>query len=174
MNAEGMAPGTVLGRRFELLRLAGAGGMGAVYHARDLATGQPVAVKVLLRPADTARFAREARLLEAVRHPAVVRYVAEGTTSDGAPHLVMDGLERGRGPSPPPAGVLDAAGARTGGGARSVVRGGCAGEALVARLERGPLTVEETVTLARRVAEALVELHARGVLHRDLKPSNLF
>src|SRR6185437_3550389 len=48
------------------------------------------------------------------------------------------------------------------------------GEELVTRLGRGRLTVEEASTLARQVAGALAELHARGVLHRDIKPSNLF
>src|ERR1041384_4376041 len=47
------------------------------------------------------------------------------------------------------------------------------GETLKARLERGPLTLGESVTLATRVAEALGVAHARGVVHRDLKPSNL-
>ncbi|MEP7123569.1 MAG: protein kinase [Byssovorax sp.] len=93
MNADGMAPGTVLGGRFELERLAGRGGMGTVYRALDLTTGQAAAVKVLLRAADSARFAREARLLAGVRHPAVVRYVAQGTTGDGAPYLVMEWLD---------------------------------------------------------------------------------
>ncbi len=69
MSAERIAPGAVLGQRFQLERLAGTGGMGTVYRALDVATGQPVAVKVLLRSADTARFARESRLLEGVRHP---------------------------------------------------------------------------------------------------------
>ncbi len=45
---------------------------------------------------------------------------------------------------------------------------------LAQRLERGPLSVEETVTLARRVASALGAAHERGVVHRDIKPSNLF
>src|ERR1041384_8200772 len=47
------------------------------------------------------------------------------------------------------------------------------GEILKTRLERGPLTLGESVTLATRVAEALGVAHARGVVHRDLKPSNL-
>ncbi len=34
--------------------------------------------------------------------------------------------------------------------------------------------MEETITLARRVAEALAAIHAHGALHRDVKPSNLF
>src|SRR5690349_18634354 len=47
------------------------------------------------------------------------------------------------------------------------------GEVLKTRLERGPLTLGESVTLATRVAEALGVAHARGIVHRDLKPSNL-
>src|ERR1044071_3829926 len=47
------------------------------------------------------------------------------------------------------------------------------GEILKTRLERGPLSPGESVTLATRVAEALGVAHARGIVHRDLKPSNL-
>ncbi|UQA60435.1 serine/threonine-protein kinase [Polyangium aurulentum] len=48
------------------------------------------------------------------------------------------------------------------------------GEDLANRLARGRLTVSESVTLARRVAEALGIAHARGIVHRDLKPSNIY
>jgi serine/threonine protein kinase len=48
------------------------------------------------------------------------------------------------------------------------------GEDLAVRLERGSLTVSESITLAQRIAEALGSAHARGIVHRDLKPSNIF
>jgi len=59
-------------------------------------------------------------------------------------------------------------------GSRFLVMEWLDGEDLGARLARAPLTVGEAVKLATRVAEALGEAHARGVVHRDLKPSNLF
>ncbi|HEX8795977.1 MAG TPA: protein kinase, partial [Polyangiaceae bacterium] len=48
------------------------------------------------------------------------------------------------------------------------------GHDLQERLRGGPLSVDETVTLARLVADALTYLHERALVHRDLKPSNLF
>jgi serine/threonine protein kinase len=48
------------------------------------------------------------------------------------------------------------------------------GEDLGARLINGPLSVDETLRLITRVAEALGMAHARGIVHRDIKPSNLF
>ena len=42
------------------------------------------------------------------------------------------------------------------------------------RLRAGPLSIAETLALARDVADALACLHGRGLVHRDLKPSNLF
>jgi tetratricopeptide (TPR) repeat protein len=48
------------------------------------------------------------------------------------------------------------------------------GEDLERRLGRGPLSIGDTLAIARRVIGALEAAHARGVVHRDLKPSNLF
>jgi serine/threonine protein kinase len=47
------------------------------------------------------------------------------------------------------------------------------GESLAARLAAAPLTLEESLAIGRRVAEALAEAHHRGVIHRDVKPSNV-
>jgi serine/threonine protein kinase/tetratricopeptide (TPR) repeat protein len=48
------------------------------------------------------------------------------------------------------------------------------GETLAVRLQRGPLTVEAALALARDVLAALGAVHEAGIVHRDLKPSNVF
>jgi eukaryotic-like serine/threonine-protein kinase len=48
------------------------------------------------------------------------------------------------------------------------------GEDLGERLSRSGLTLHETLTVGRRVAEGLAVLHERGIVHRDIKPSNIF
>jgi hypothetical protein len=90
-----VTPGTLIAERFEIVRLAGRGGMGAVYRAFDRATRVPVAVKILgaLSDNDQARFRQEAQILSELRHPAIVRYVAHGSTNDGFPFLALEWLE---------------------------------------------------------------------------------
>ena len=86
--------GKTVSGRFELERLAGSGGMGAVYRARDLTDGSIVAVKILtgreLREAE--RFDLEAAILAELTHPAIVRYIAHGV--EGGDHFIaMEWLE---------------------------------------------------------------------------------
>ncbi|WP_434388463.1 protein kinase domain-containing protein [Melittangium boletus] len=139
-----LAAGTRVDERFVVEALAGQGGMGQVYRARDARTGQRVALKLLRglpAPEALLRFEREALLLSSLRHPGLVAHVAHGATEQGQSYLVMEWLE---------------------------------GEELSRRLAREPLSLGESLALVRRVAEALAHAHARGVVHRDLKPSNLF
>src|ERR1700722_9252510 len=72
-----MRPGEVIAARFEIERLAGAGGMGAVYRAHDRQSRATVAVK-LVPGFEAVRFAREAAILADLSHPAIVRYIAHG------------------------------------------------------------------------------------------------
>ncbi|MDI1483821.1 serine/threonine-protein kinase [Polyangium sp. y55x31] len=138
-------PGTVVAGRFRLEELAGTGGMGEVFRAKDLRTGAFVALK-LLHPADvgfeqTARFDREARLLSRLGHPGIVSYLAHGEAEDGRPYLALEWLS---------------------------------GHDLGKRLAEGPLDVRDCVTMLLTLADALAAAHAKGILHRDIKPSNLF
>ena len=90
-----LRPGAVVSDRFTIERLAGSGGMGAVYRALDRSTQAPVAIKVLAyaREQHADRLAREAQVLSDLSHPAIVRYVAHGKLEDGAPYLAMEWLE---------------------------------------------------------------------------------
>ena len=144
----------VVAGRFAIESAAGAGGMATVYRARDLTSGEAVALKWLGSSAETdaERFQQEALILADLVHPAIVRYVAHGIAPDwrasapgegpaGRPYLVMEWLE---------------------------------GEDLAARLAFGALPPTQAVMALTRVADALALAHARGVIHRDIKPENLF
>ncbi len=123
----------------------GRGGFGAVFRARDPASGREVAIKVLFAgaaapPSARARFAREAQALARLRHPNIVA-VHDAGEVDGAPFLVMDLVE---------------------------------GEGLDGRLRRGgPLDPLEAARVTLAVARALGHAHRVGVLHRDVKPPNV-
>lgn len=86
--------GSIVDGRFAIESLAGSGGMGHVYRARDHDTGNTVALKVLREGVVGAveRFKREAEALAALSHPAVVGHVAHGET-DAGPYLAMEWLE---------------------------------------------------------------------------------
>ncbi|HZF53728.1 MAG TPA: protein kinase [Polyangiaceae bacterium] len=139
-----MQSGDIIADRFELEELAGSGGMGDVFRARDKLSGQIVAVKIVRdgRAPEEARFDREALVLSELRHPGIVRFIAHGVTDDARPYIVTEWLE--------------------GEDLANVLR------------RRRRLSVEESVTVIRGAAEALSEAHKNGIIHRDLKPSNLF
>jgi tRNA A-37 threonylcarbamoyl transferase component Bud32/tetratricopeptide (TPR) repeat protein len=85
--------GEIVAGRFEVEALADWGGMGAVYRARDRYSGSTVALKLLLDESSQERFAREARVLADLRHPAIVQYVAHGKSELGALYLAMEWLD---------------------------------------------------------------------------------
>jgi serine/threonine protein kinase len=140
-----LAPGTILGK-YSIVRLLGAGGMGAVYEATHTEIGKKVAIKVLSPliaavPGARARFLREAQLTSRVRHPHIVD-VADMGSDGGNTYLVMEFLH---------------------------------GEDLAQRLERlGPIGFEELSDIMLPVCSAVAAAHAAGITHRDLKPQNIF
>ncbi len=138
-------PGVRFVGRFDIERTIGAGAMGDVFAARDLASGQEVAIKVLRRSeevesADIERFISEAAAAATVVHPAIVRTYHVDITETGHFYLVME-LVRGR--------------------------------TLESELLRGRYDAAQTARLGAVVAEALAAAHGTGVIHRDIKPGNL-
>lgn len=85
------------GGRYSVEATLGEGSFGAVYRARDEQLERLVAIKVLRAEAESeevrGRFAREARLAAAVKHPHVVRLLDYGRTDDDAPFLVFEFVE---------------------------------------------------------------------------------
>ena len=147
---------TLIGARFgsyTIRSLLGVGGMGEVYRAHDETLGREVAIKVLspaftAEPERRARFEREARMLATLNHPHIgAIYGVE--EADGVRALVLELVE---------------------------------GETLaerIARPRRDPganapgLSVNEALTIARQIADALEAAHEKGIVHRDLKPANI-
>jgi len=84
-----------LGEWLEIERAVKTGGMGAIYRAKVRASGEPIALKLLQeqQPAAAARFQREARVLAQLHHPAIVRYIAHGSTRTGRAFLAMEWLD---------------------------------------------------------------------------------
>ena len=137
-----MEPGTRLGQ-YEILSPLGAGGMGAVYRAKDTKLKRDVAIKVLpdgvVSDATLARFDREAEILAGLNHPniATIHGLEE---HDGRPCLILELVE---------------------------------GETLAERLREGPLSLQDAMRINRQIAQALEAAHEKGIIHRDLKPGNV-
>ena len=137
----------MLGRRigrFVVERALGAGGMGAVYAARDEVLDRLVALKVLPSahegdPERRTRLLREARSAAALSH-ANVATVYEAGEGEGIVFLAMELVT---------------------------------GESLSSRLSRGALSLDALIDVGEGIARGLACAHAAGVVHRDLKPANV-
>ncbi len=137
--------GDVLGGRYEIHKMLGMGGMGAVYKARDMEVERVVGLKVIRpdlagNPAILARFKQELVLARQVTHKNIIR-IYDLNEADGVKFITMEFIE---------------------------------GEDLRTILTRqGKLSADESVGIIQQVCAGLMAAHAEGVIHRDLKPSNI-
>ncbi|MDC3962777.1 serine/threonine protein kinase [Polyangium jinanense] len=139
------APGDLIGGKYQLQRVLGQGGMGAVWVARNLSLDADVALKLIRRDRATeeaaARLLTEARAAAKLGHPGIVRVFDFGQTEVGDPYLVMELLT---------------------------------GESLSAILARKKrLDPGVALQTLLPVAAALAAAHLKGIVHRDLKPDNV-
>ncbi|MBA3396187.1 MAG: serine/threonine protein kinase [Deltaproteobacteria bacterium] len=90
-----MQPGEIIGERFQIQSLASTGGMGSIYRAIDLTSGNLIAIKLMRDHVanEKERFQREARMLAELDHPNIVRFVAHGAATTGALYLAMEWLD---------------------------------------------------------------------------------
>jgi hypothetical protein len=128
--------GTVIGR----------GGMGEVYEAWHVGTGEAAAVKLLPHgelgnPRSVERFVREVRAVGKLSSPHVVRVLETSAEGDAIPFLAMERLH---------------------------------GQDLAHLLRAGGLPRDGLDKLLAQVGAALEEAWQHGIVHRDLKPHNLF
>ena len=132
--------------RYEIKTLIGAGGMGALYLARDTNpnTNRLVAVKLLNATLDSVelrdRFGREARALAALNHPNIVDIYDSGEFQ-GSPFIVMEYVR---------------------------------GETLAEKIKRkAPMSLAQKLKLMTELCSGLAHAHEAGIIHRDIKPANL-
>jgi serine/threonine protein kinase len=131
--------------QYEFHNILGAGGMGAVYLARQTALDRWVAIKLLPESAaqneeDASRFITEARSMARLTHAHIAAVHDFGQTSQGQLYLVMEyvnGLDLHR-----------------------VIQG-------------GELTQAHIRSLVPQLCDALQYAHQHGVIHRDIKPANI-
>jgi eukaryotic-like serine/threonine-protein kinase len=129
---------------YEILGELGRGGMGVVYHAKQLSLGRDVALKIVLAGAhagwsERSRLRVEAETVASMKHPNIVPIYEVGE-QENIPYLALELIEGG---------------------------------SLAQALAIGPMASQEAAQMAETLAQAMSYVHERGVVHRDLKPANV-
>ena len=138
--------GSTVAGRYVIKSLLGAGGMGTVYLAEQIAVDRTVVLKFLhpaysMRADLKERFHREARAASKLNHPNTIVLFDFGQTDDGTLYMAMEYLE---------------------------------GRTLGDLIESaGALSALRAIGITLQILTSLTEAHAKGVVHRDLKPDNI-
>lgn len=130
---------------YQLIKLLGSGGFGAVFLAMRREPIQfYVAIKVIqagrASPTVLARFEQEREIIASLDHPCIARVIDAGTSPRGVPFVAIEYVP---------------------------------GEPLSTYCDRHQLTLEQRLEVFRDVCDAVQHAHQRGVIHRDLKPGNI-
>ena len=131
--------------RYQIRAAMAQGGMGSIYRAVDITTGQEVAVKIpdptmIGDPAQYERFQRELEVMKTLHHPAIQHGLASGTLNR-LPFLVTELVN---------------------------------GESMRTWVQaHAPVAPDEAVAVIRKIADAIAYCHENNVIHRDLKPENI-
>ncbi|MCB1279287.1 protein kinase, partial [Prosthecobacter sp.] len=132
---------------YEIVKMLGRGGMGAVYMGKQISLDRPVAIKILsnaLEEADASfaeRFKNEAKAMGKLSHPGIVAVHDFGETEGGLLYIVMEYVE------------------------------GTDVAKMIAK--SGRLHTEHAMAITAHVCDALGYAHERGIIHRDIKPANI-
>ncbi|MGQ0734356.1 MAG: protein kinase domain-containing protein [Acidobacteriota bacterium] len=129
---------------YRIVELIGAGGMGEVYRATDTNLKRAVAIKVL--PVSVSSDPER-----------LARFQREAEVLAALNHPNIAGIY----------------GLEETSGTRALVMELVEGEDLSQRIERGPIPLDDALSMARQIADALEAAHEQGIIHRDLKPSNV-
>jgi serine/threonine-protein kinase len=145
LTLSGVAPGTLMGRRFQVLSVLGTGGMGVVYKARDRELDDLVALKVLRRDlwgdrVQLERMKSEIKLARKITHPNVLRTFDFGEL-DKVAFISMEYVR------------------------------GVTLRYMLDQAHRLPYSAG--LRLGKQLCSGLGAAHAVGVIHRDIKPENL-
>jgi Tol biopolymer transport system component/tRNA A-37 threonylcarbamoyl transferase component Bud32 len=138
-----LSAGTRIGP-YEIVALLGVGGMGEVYRARDPKLNRDVAIKVLL--------------------PAVAND-PERLDRFGREAQVLASLNHPN--------IAQIYGIEDANGVRALVMELVEGPTLADRIAQGAIAIDESLPIAKQIAEALEAAHEQGIIHRDLKPANI-
>ncbi|HSC85717.1 MAG TPA: serine/threonine-protein kinase [Polyangiaceae bacterium] len=139
--------GDTVDGKYQIVRLLGEGGMGAVYEGLNTRIHRKVAIKVLhgnvASSADAVqRFEREAQAAGRIGSKHIVEVLDLGDLPNGDRYMVMEFMD---------------------------------GQSLADRIrDRGHLTPQELYPIAVQLLDGLAAAHAAGIVHRDLKPDNVF
>jgi len=141
-----IAPGTILGGKYEIISKVGEGGMGAVFKAKSVPGGHIWALKVVAQrlvqePGFRQRFKSEALIMKAVNHPNDVQVVDYAETEDGLPFTVMEFVDGPHLDELVPAGTK--------------------------------MDIARAVNLVIQLVDGLGAAHKLTIIHRDVKPDNI-